>query len=152
MIPLPPFAMKLIGGGVIALLIVATIFGLIRSRNHWKDTATLRQQQITATCEATRQAAGNQNMACGDMIVQIDALGDGLRATTAALNRQNAAVDALATRSKQQQDSARKASKRVQERAGEATGVSARLIASSRSSGGRTGFCEPSETIKEVWK
>jgi hypothetical protein len=150
----PLLAKYLIGGIGIALAIAALV-GLIYSRNHWKTKAADRQAQIVLICNAARDAANNPKMDCGDTAKQIALLGGSLHATRAALDRQNVEVTALEQKTASQQADAVKASRIAQERVSAAQGVSAHLIANSRSTAqktGRTGLCEPSDAVKETWR
>lgn len=41
-----PSIYKYIGGAVLALILIGSLYGLIANRNHWKSVATDRQEQV----------------------------------------------------------------------------------------------------------
>lgn len=140
---------KLIGFGLGLIAVLGFIFMALS----WRAERNALRDWQTVTLGATRDASGNPKLHKRDVPQQIRAIGDSLSAVTRTLERQNAAVDALAERTEEQQRNAAQAAQDARRRAREGgEAASARLIASSRSSGRQTAPCEPSETLRESWR
>lgn len=139
---------KLIGGAVAALMLLGLILGL----KHYKALAESRGEKLETICKTTREAADNPKMACGNVTLQIGELGASVKNTKAALERQNAAVNALGAESERQKAEAAKASQRAATRARAAQDTSDRLAASSRSGEAQAKPCEPSKALKGAWR
>lgn len=120
---------KLIGG-LVALLILV---GLIADRGRWMHRAHNDEAQLATICASVRAAADNPKLDCKKVPQQIAALGDSLKATTAALNDQNAKVAALGQQTVEQQAQSSAALKTAMGRARKAQATSERLAISSRS-------------------
>lgn len=140
--------MKLIGGIAVALALAVAV----HLARYWHAQATAARDQVTAICSAARAAAHNPKLDCRDTAEQVRTLGDSLEQTTGALERQSAAVNALAVKTAELQQSASAATQAGRERAADAQRVAGGLIASSRSSERVAKPCEPSEALKEAWK
>lgn len=137
--------LKLVGGLGVAIALAL----LWHLQGYWHAQATAARATNAALCEAARDAAANRKLDCRDAGTQIRALGTSLANVTAALKRQNAAVDALAKASAQQQAAAAKASQKAEARAAEAERVADRLTASSKAP--TNAGCEPSKALQEQW-
>lgn len=140
--------LKLIGGVVLALALAF----LVHEYKYWHGQATTARNQLAEICSAAKDAANNPKLDCKDTARQVRELGAGLQATTSALNRQSAAVDALAKTSADQQRNATQASQEARQRAKGAEDVSAGLRASARAPERAAKPCEPSDALKEAWK
>lgn len=139
---------KLVAIVVGSLLLVGLVLGL----RHYRSLANERGDKLEAICKATGVAASEPKLKCADVIVQISQLGTSLANTTAALDRQNAAVQALGDETKRQQADYTRGSQIAQERAGQARATSGGLMASSRSSERVAQPCVPSKALQEAWK
>lgn len=141
------FAMKLIGIGVAALILLA----LVADRVRWMHRAHNAEGQIVAACTATREAAANK-VDCKRMPEQIRLLGTAIKDLKAGIATQNAAVNALGAKSKADQAAAAQASQAAQARARGAEATAERLRASARSTVAPSAFCKPSKVVEEMWK
>lgn len=56
-------AVRLIGGGIALLILIGAFTYLVHDRNHWKSTATLRQQQLVETKAAFDQTVASYRAA-----------------------------------------------------------------------------------------
>jgi coproporphyrinogen III oxidase-like Fe-S oxidoreductase len=139
---------KLIGIGVGALAVI----GLIVMVLGWRSERNELREWQTSVVTATRQAAENPKLDKKNVPQQIQLLGQAVKDLKAAIARQNAAIDALALEASRQQKAATEAQKRAVERSKGASAVSDRLVASSRSQARKAAPCEPSETVKEMWR
>ena len=140
--------LRLIGYGVGALAVIA----LLAMVNTWRVGYRDRGEKLAVICQATREAAADPKMHCGNVVVQIHELGTSLKSTTDALNRQNAAVNAWAAKDAADKAVAAKASRIAQERAGRAQATSSRLDASSRAGERLAKPCEPSAELRRNWQ
>lgn len=139
---------KLIGLAVAA----ATILSFVVLAFHWKHQAADRAEKLTIICKATRDASDNPKLGCGNVPLQIGELGASVKNTKAALERQNAAVNAMAAASAKAQDDAEKAISSARERVKAAQTTSDRLSASARDNQRQKQPCEPSKELKGAWK
>ena len=139
---------KLIGFG----LGIIAVLGFIALALHWKAQAADRGQQLATICTVARDASNNPKLKCADVPKQIALMGESLNATRSSLERQNAAVEALAKASEDQQQKAAVAVQDARNRAKQAEAVSAGLRSSSRAPERAAKPCEPSEKLKEAWK
>lgn len=130
----------------------AAILSFVLLAFHWKHQAADRGEKLAIICKTTREAADNPKMACGNVTLQIGELGASVKNTKAALERQNAAVSALATESDRQKAEAAKASQKAATRAREAQATSDRLTASSRSGEAQAKPCDASKALKGAWR
>jgi hypothetical protein len=139
---------KLIGMGVGLLAIIAFVLLAF----HWKNQAADRKEKLAIICKVTREASDNPKLDCGNVPLQIGELGAAVKNTKAALERQNAAVNAAAAESERQKNEAAQASQRASTRARGAQATSARLEASSRSGEAVAKPCVPSKALQESWR
>jgi chromosome segregation ATPase len=146
---MPSIATIKLVGAVLATLAIAF---LVHEYKYWHGQATSARAQVEEICSAARDAAGNPKLDCKDTAAQVRALGTSLAATTGALNRQNAAVDALAKETSDQQQKAAEAAHEARQRAKGPEDVSADLRASARAPERAAKPCEPSDALKERWK
>lgn len=137
--------MKLIGGLVVALVVL----GLIADRGRWMHRAHNAEAENATVCAAVRAAADNPRMDCKLAAQQVGLLGQAIVNLKAGVVHQNAAVSALATESARQKAEAAKAVLSAQGRAREAQATSSRLTASSHAGGPP---CEPSKVLKGSWR
>lgn len=144
----PPIIIKLLGG----LLACLALWLLVQDRNRWKDKAADRQATINRICDEVRAAADNPKLECGQVIVQVQALGRSLREVTGALNHQNAAVAQLKAARDRDQAAAAKLIKGTQPRLERVQSTSDRLEASARAAERHAQPCELSDTLKRSWK
>lgn len=140
--------LKIIGVGAAALMILL----LVMDRNHQRSLAKERGDKLATICTATRAASNNPKLKCAEMPVQIGFMGEAIGTLTRAVDKQNAAVDAMGVETKRQQSDSARAAQAARERAGRAEATAARLTASSRAGGAVARPCEPSETLKESWR
>lgn len=119
---------------------------------HWKHQASDRGEKLATICSATRSAANNPKMKCNEVPAQIGFMHDTINVLHGAIEKQNAAVDALGAKSKADQAAAAEASRNAQARARGAEATSERLRASSRLAVPQSALCEPSKAVEEVWK
>jgi hypothetical protein len=145
---MPSIATIKLVGGVLAALALAF---LVHEYKYWHGQATAARAQVTEICSAARDAAGNLKLNCRDTAAQVRLLGTSLAATTGALNRQNAAVEALGKATADQQRNAAEASQEARQRAKGAEEVSADLRASARAPARAGKPCEPSAALKDRW-
>ena len=139
---------KLIGLGIGLI----AVLGFIAIALSWRSERNeLRDWQAT-TVSATRDASGNPKLHKRDVPQQIRAIGNSLAAVTRSLERQNAAVEALAKRTEEQQREAAEAAQDARTRARAPERLSDSLNASSRAAERAAKPCEPSETLKEAWR
>lgn len=140
---------KLIGLAVAA----AAILSFVLLAFHWKAQAADRAQKLEIICKATRDASDNPKLSCGNVPLQIGELGASVKNTKAALERQNAAVNALAVESDRQKAEAAKAVLNARGRAREAQATSERLKASSRAGDSQNApQGQFSKTFEETWR
>lgn len=139
---------KLIAFGIAA----AAVLSFVLLAFHWKHQAADRKESLEIICKATRDASDNPKLGCGNVPLQIGELGASVKNTKAALDRQNAAVNALAAKSASDQAAAAQASRNAQARARGPEATSERLKASARAGGASGAACEPSKTLKETWR
>jgi hypothetical protein len=142
---------KLIGIAVAA----AAILTFVLLSLHWKSQAADRKQKLEIICTTTRAAADDPKLSCGNVTLQIGELGASVKNLKAALAKQNAAVNALATESDRQKAEASQAVLKAQGRAQAAQATSARLMASARSGSapaGSAAACKPSKTLEGAWQ
>lgn len=142
--------LKLIGIGIGALAVIA----LLAVVNTWRVQAKDRGEKLAVICQATRDASGHKNLKCGEVVQQIKFMGETIGTLTRALDKQNAAVDAMGAETKRQQAEAAEASQKAQERVGRADATSRRLSASAAhgSSSVATGACQPSKELERAWQ
>lgn len=120
-----------------ALLLVVALFGAWQTFGRWS------QHRHRAEVEGQLTAANNALITSRANVTTLKA----------ALAKQNAAVDALGSKSAQQQKAGAQASQVAAGRANEAQATSDRLKQSSRSAGLKSApACEPSDTLKGQWK
>lgn len=143
----PPIIIKLLGG----LLACLALWLLVQDRNRWKGKAADRQATINLICNEVRTAAGNKDMACGETVAQVQALGRSLRAVTGALEHQNGAIAALKAGQVRDQAEAAKLTRRNAPRLERASGTAAQLDASARAADRHQKPCEPSSTLRKAW-
>jgi hypothetical protein len=139
--------MKLVDG-LVGLLMLA---GLVLGLKHYKHLADDRGAKLATICETTRQASGHPKLNCGEVPAQIGFMGEAIGTLTNALNRQNAAVQAMGDATKQQQAASAEALKRARTRADAATATASRLAASA-AHGASGAACEPSAALKGAWQ
>jgi hypothetical protein len=139
---------KLIGLAIAA----AAILSFVLLALHWKNTMTERGQKLEIICKATREAAAEPKLDCGNVVIQIEQLGTSLKTVTRALNDQSAAVAAMGEQTKAQQAATAQASQKAQERAGRAEATANRLTASSRAGEAQAKPCAPSKALQEQWR
>lgn len=138
---------------LIALAVAAAaILSFVLLAFHWKGQAADRKEKLELICKATRDAADNPKMNCGNVTLQIGELGASVKNTTAALDRQNAAVNALAVANAKAQQDAVKAVSAAAQRAKAAQSVSDRLSASANDPARKKAPCAPSETLAGAWR
>lgn len=140
--------MKLIGGLVVALILL----GLIADRGRWMHRAHNAEAENATVCAAVRAAADNPRMDCKLAAQQVGLLGQAIANLKAGVVHQNAAVKALSVESDRQKAEAAKAVLSAQGRAREAQATSDRLAASSRSGEAVAKPCEPSKALKGAWR
>jgi hypothetical protein len=136
-------------GGLAALLVVV---GLVLGVRHYKSLADSRGDKLEVICEATRNASNLPKLKCGEVVKQIEFMGQAIGTLTTAIHKQNDAVAAMAAESARQQQEAAKASQKAQERARDAEAVADRLIASSRVAGPQSAPCKASKAVEEAWR
>jgi hypothetical protein len=119
---------------------------------HWKHQASDRADKLATICTATRSAADNPKLGCGQVVVQISELGKSVATLKAGIASQNAAVNDLAAKSAASQAAAIEASRNAQARARGAEAASQRLRASSRVAVPLSASCEPSKAAKDAWR
>lgn len=141
-----PWRLIGIGAGVIALVVLVWVI------NGWRVDAAERKAKLAVICDATRAAADNPKLKCGQVVAQITELGKSVADLKAAIASQNAAVNDLAAKSAQAQKDAAEASRNAQARARGAEATAERLRASARAGGLSSASCEPSEAVKEAWR
>lgn len=139
---------KLIGIGIGALAIIAFVLMAF----HWKHQAADRAEKLEIICKATRDAADNPKMNCGNVTLQIGELGASVKNSKAALDRQNSAVKAMADASAKARHDAEKAVSAAKERAKAAESVSDRLAASASDPARKKAPCEPSKALVGAWR
>ena len=137
----------------VALLIVAGVLFLnLRAKErHLGETRhrlELANDALAQDCAAAALAAGNPKLDCSRLAEQIKALGQGLAQAKDAIEKQNAAVSALASKSAAQQASAAIVVARAQNRAREASAAAQRLRASAHKPGNP---CVPSSALTSAW-
>ena len=139
--------------GAIGIAVALAIF--IGFALHWKHQAADRAEKLALICQTTRLASANPKLACGQVAVQITEMGTSLKNVTAALDKQNAAVDAMGAKTVEQQAEAAKAVLNAAGRARSAEASAERLRASARSDGapaGSVAACKPSKTLEGAWR
>ena len=139
---------KLIGFGIGLIAVLGFVFMALS----WRAERDRLRDWQAVTLSAARDAAGNPKLLVRDVPQQVRELGDGLKRTTEALNRQSAAVDALGRRSAELVAEASRTASAARTRARTPERVSAGLEASSRSSERLRAPCEPSEALTEAWR
>lgn len=140
--------MKLIGIGVGILALI----GLLLTINGWRVSSAERKAKLEVICQATRSAANNPKLACGQVAVQIKELGDSVANLKAGIEKQNAAVDALGAKSKADQAAAAEASKLAVKRAQGAEATAERLRASAGVPRKSEGPCDASKEAQNAWR
>jgi hypothetical protein len=140
--------LKLIGIGLGALAVIA----LLAMVNGWRVERDRLRAQVTAACDATREASANPKLDCKAMPQQIRLLGKAVLDLKFAIIDQNTAIGEMAAESERQRQNAVQAAEKARQRANGAEGAASRLIASSRSGERLNKPCEPSATLKGVWK
>lgn len=145
---LNPLALRILGGAIALLLLVA----LVVDRNQWKARAGDRAAQIEVICTATRSAAVNPKLDCKRVPAQVAELGASIAALKRSLANQNAALDRLAAAGAEQRKASAVAQERAQARASTAEGTRAALEASARSGGAQRAPCEVSRAVKDAWQ
>jgi hypothetical protein len=113
--------------------------------------AGVRAWQET-TVAATREAAANPKLKVRDVPAQIAALGRSVGALDAGLARCNASARAAAETDRQAQIRAQEALRQAQARDAGRQVVIDRLRSSAAQARAPAAACEPSETVKEIWK
>lgn len=151
MIPVPTLSpltwIKIIGG----LAIVIALAVLVMDRNKWKGRAERYNGEAVSMYEATKLASGNPKLERKDTARQIGEFGKTVTTLKDSLARQNAAIEAAAQKTADQQEDAATALQRAAQRVEKAKAASERLTASARADGPQAG-CEPSEALKEAWR
>lgn len=144
-----PFStLKLIGIGLGALALIA----LLAMVNGWRVERDHLRVQVTAACDATREASANPKLACKAMPQQIRLLGKAVLDLKFAIIDQNTAIGEMAAESERQRRNAAQAAEKARQRANGASKVSDSLIASSRSGERLNKPCEPSKALEGAWK
>lgn len=136
----------------LAIVAIVLVLDLRAEKRHLAATQhrlELADDANAKDCAAAALAAGNPKLDCRRAAEQIRALGEGLAQARAAIEKQNAAVNALASKSAAQQASAAIVIKRAQDRARDASAVAQRLRASSGKAGDP---CVPSSALIDAWK
>lgn len=134
------------GIGLIAVL------GFIALALSWKAERNELRDWQAVVVSATQDASANPKLLERDVPQQIRLLGEAVADLKSSVGRQNAAIDQLTKRTQEQQRNASEALQDARTRARAAEGASARLMASSRAERGSEAVCEPSETVKELWR
>lgn len=135
-----------IAGGALAVI------AFVLMAFHWKHQASDRADKLATICSATRSVANNPKMKCSEVPAQIGFMHDAIQTLHGAIEKQNAAVDALGAKSKADQAAAAEASRNAQARARGAEATAERLKASSRLAVPQSASCEPSKAVEETWK
>lgn len=139
---------KLIGGGIVLLILGGLFFGL----RHYKSLAESRGEKLATICQQTRDSSGQPKLKCSEVTKQIQFMGEEIGTLRTSFNKQSAAVAAMGVETERQQAEGAKASKVAEKRAQGAEATSTRLTASSRSSAAQAKPCEPSKALMEAWK
>lgn len=140
--------MKLIGGLVVALMVL----GLIADRGRWMHRAHNAEAENATVCAAVRAAADNPKMDCKLAAQQVGLLGQAIVDLKTGISHQNAAVNALSVESDRQKAEAAQAVLSAATRAHEAEATSTRLAASSRSSEAVAKPCTASKALEGAWR
>lgn len=143
---MPSWLTLKVGGMILG---AAAILSFVLLAFHWKHQAADRAERLAIICTTTREAADNPKLGCGNVVIQIQQLGASVKNAKAALERQNAAVNALSAESDRQKAEAAKAVLSASARARASQATSDRLAASSRAGGPP---CEPSKVLKGAWR
>lgn len=142
---LTPRIIAMIGG---ALAVAVFIWLALGWRSEMKELQAWQTEAVTAT----REASGQPKLGKDGVPQQIRLLGQAKRDLEAALLDQNNRILAISAADKARQQEATKARQEAEEARRERDGVVARLNRSARSGGASAGQCEPSETLKELWR
>lgn len=162
-----PAAMLAFGRGALGFLakipwqvyVIAALAALLAfltiSRGHWIDRARGDEAQLAAICQAARIADHNPKLDCSKSAAQIMLLGQALEATTAAIGRQNEAIQRLAAATAREQAAAAQARHSAERPARDAEATAARFDAEARSAAAQRApgaICAPSKALQEQWK
>ncbi len=134
-----------IGAGLAIAIFIGLAF-------HWKHQAAERKDQLASICVATRLASNQPKLGCSEVPKQIAFMGEAIGTLTRAIDKQNAAVDAMGNETVRQQKLAAQASQEAAGRAKRAEDVAERLRASARAGGAPSAQCEPSKVLQEQWR
>lgn len=134
------------------LLAGLAVFSFLLLANHWRTTMRDRGEKLQTICQATRAASGQPKLKCADVPKQVQFMGEAIGTLSSALDRQNAAVDALGKESERQKAEAAQAVLKAATRARGAEATSERLTASSRAGERLAKPCEPSKALTEAWQ
>jgi ABC-type lipoprotein release transport system permease subunit len=144
-----PFStLKLIGIGLGVLAFIA----LLAMVNGWRVERDHLRAQVTAACDATREASANPKLDCKAMPQQIRLLGKAVLDLKFAIIDQNTAIGEMAAESERQRRNAVQAAEKARQRANGAEDAANRLIASASDPARQKQPCEPSAALKGAWK
>jgi molecular chaperone GrpE (heat shock protein) len=146
--PLSSLYTKLIGGLVVALLLL----GLVADRSRWMHRAHSAEAENATVCASVRAASNNPKLDCKSAAQQVGLLGQAVADLKAGLAKQNAAVGEMAAESERQRQNAVQAAEKARQRANGVQDAANRLIASSRSGERLNKPCEPSKALEGTWK
>lgn len=135
-----------IAGMAIALMITRST---LADRTEKLEQARAFGGLVVAT---TRDAAGTPRLAAADVPAQIAALGRSVHTLQAGLDRCNGSARAAAENDIRQQNVAQEALSAAEARDTARLGLIARLRASAAATRPAGGECEPSETVREIWR
>jgi hypothetical protein len=133
-------------GLAIALMITR---GTLSRRTEERDGLKAFQ---TLVVDTTRTAAANPRLAVAQVPAQIAALGRSVTALQAGLNSCNASAHAAADNDARRQIVAQEALQAAQARDAASQGLVARLRTSAGEAQPAGAGCEPSETVREIWR
>ncbi|MEA3042957.1 MAG: hypothetical protein QOH47_795 [Sphingomonadales bacterium] len=133
-------------GLTIALMITRST---LERRTEERDNLQAFKTLVVTT---TREAADNPRLAAEHVPAQIAALGRSVVALRDGLNRCNASARAAAENDARRQIAAQEALRAAQARAQATQGLVGRLRSSAAAERPAGAACEPSETVREIWR
>jgi hypothetical protein len=133
-------------GLAIALMVTRST---LERRTEQRDNLLAFKTLVVTT---TREAAANPRLAADHVPAQIAALGRSVGRLRDGLNRCNASARAAAENDTRRQIAAQEALRAALARDAARAGVIARLRDSAASARPEGAACEPSETVREIWR